>query len=209
MSIEIEKKFLFKKEFFNEVTAGLKPTEITQTYLKKFPTELKESTEFMHILKQHYEEHPEEKENFKSIIANCFLAPEKQTLHPELRVRAKDEKNFCVTIKLPKSTDGLSRQEFEFDISKEMYNLFLTQKKGNTIKKNRYKVPGENNLIYEIDIYQGVLKGLATVEVEFPNEEIANAFQKPEYFGKNVTSDKSYKNAQLAEHGIPSGPDFV
>lgn len=121
----------------------------------------------------------------------------------ERRVRAINNKKFVMTVKRPKSENGLIREEIEKEISKEDYELFLKQQIGTQIKKSRYKIPAENGLTYELDIYEGELTGLLVVEIEFENEEIANSFTKPAWFGNEVTSDKRYKNASLAKNGMP------
>lgn len=127
----------------------------------------------------------------------------------ERRVRSINNETFIMTIKRPKSSDGLVREEIEKEISKEDYELFLHDKIGTQIQKSRYKIPGENGLTYELDIYGGELKGLMVVEVEFTDrdgltaEEVARSFVKPDWFGKEVTSDKDYKNASLAKKGMP------
>ena len=134
------------------------------------------------------------------LVQTYLAAPEGQ----ERRVRAINNERFVITVKIPQvSSNGLIRQELEKEISKEDYELFLHQQKGTQIKKKRYKVPAENGLTYELDIYEGELDGLMVVEVEFPTEELADSFEKPDWFGKDVTSNKAYKNASLAEKGMP------
>lgn len=63
-------------------------------------------------------------------------------------------------------------------------------------------IPIENDLIAELDIYSNQLEGLSTVEVEFPSLEVATNFQAPEWFGIDITSNKSYKNKNLAKIGF-------
>jgi len=127
----------------------------------------------------------------------------------ERRVRSINNETFVMTVKRPKSSDGLVREEIEKEISREDYELFLHSKIGTQIKKSRYKIPGENGLVYELDIYDGELKGLKVVEVEFTDtpdftaEELANKFEKPHWFGREVTANKEYKNSSLAKNGMP------
>ena len=63
-------------------------------------------------------------------------------------------------------------------------------------------IPIENDLIDELDIYSNQLEGLSTVEVEFPNLEVATNFQATEWFWIDITSDKFYKNKNLAKIGF-------
>ena len=135
------------------------------------------------------------------LVQTYLEAPEGQ----ERRVRAINNEKFVVTVKIPKvSSNGLIREELEKEITKEDYELFLSQQKGTQIKKKRYKVPADNDLTYEVDIYEDELEGLLVVEVEFPTEELANNFEAPDWFGKEVTDNKAYKNASLAMHGLPA-----
>ena len=55
----------------------------------------------------------------------------------------------------------------------------------------------------EIDIYGAELTPLRVAEVEFSSVEESRGFEIPDYFGPEVTDDKTYKNASLAVDGIP------
>ena len=54
----------------------------------------------------------------------------------------------------------------------------------------------------ELDIYYGELEGLITVETEFKSEKEANEFIVPNWYGKEITYDKRYKNKNLARCSI-------
>ena len=67
----------------------------------------------------------------------------------------------------------------------------------NIIEKYRIKIPIDNGLIAELDIYCGKLEGLVTIEVEFTGEEQINKFNKPIWFGSQI--DKNvFSNANLS-----------
>ena len=70
------------------------------------------------------------------------------------------------------------------------------------ISKNRYFV-NEGNHVYEIDIFEGKLKGLACLEVEFPTKEEADNFIIPSWIVKEVTEDIRYRSSYLAKNSIP------
>lgn len=115
----------------------------------------------------------------------------------EVRVReiVKGKKaSYVMTIKSEKSHGGTSRTEVEFDISKDIYdrvisnNLFV----GNKLMKDRYKIPIENGLVAELDIFKGELEGLVVVEVEFENLEQADNFIPPKWFGSDITENTIY-----------------
>ena len=106
---------------------------------------------------------------------------------PEIRIRSIDNEEFKFTIK---SDVFLTREEFEVDIPEEIFNI-LKGKYVGCIKKTRYFING-----FELDIYDDF--EFATVEVEFESEEEANAFVPPEWFGKDITDNKHFKNKNLA-----------
>lgn len=76
--------------------------------------------------------------------------------------------------------------EIENSIQENDYNELIENKISNVIKKTRLVIPIEENLNVEMDVYYGYLEGLLTAEVEFPNEEIANHFKKPEWLGEEI-----------------------
>ena len=123
---------------------------------------------------------------------------------PEMRIRARTgyRNDFYMTIKIPLDNTGLSRQEIEFFISEDEYNELLKKKVDNTIFKTRYEF-WVNGHYVAVDIYKEDLAGLAVSEVAFKSVEAANAYNPPEWFGKDVTSDKRFKNASLAKNGLP------
>ena len=118
---------------------------------------------------------------------------------PTIRIRQSNTDYFLTV----KGEGHLAREEFEMSITEKQYQSL--QKKSDTppVIKKRYYVPLENDVVAEIDFYEGNLEGLITTEVEFPSEELANAFIAPDWFGKDVTFDYRYKNTNLSLHGIP------
>lgn len=76
--------------------------------------------------------------------------------------------------------------EIESHIQEKEYNELLKNKVSNMIVKKRMVIPIENKLNVELDIYEDYLDGLLTAEIEFPNEEIDNNFEKPEWLGEEI-----------------------
>lgn len=123
---------------------------------------------------------------------------------PEIRIRKIDNgKEYTFTVKTNITSDGMTREEMENNITEEEYNKLLQKKEGNTIYKTRYQFL-EKNYLLAIDIFSGELEGLAYLEIEFENKEEANTFVTPDWVIKDVTSDLNYKNGYLARYGIPS-----
>jgi len=122
---------------------------------------------------------------------------------PEIRIRRiNNGQSYTLTIKSNMSVDGLIRDEVEYNITKESYDLLLLKKEGNTIYKTRYQLY-DGDLLREIAIFKGDLAGLVYMETEFENEDQAIKYQDPSWVIKDVTSDKRYKNQSLAQYGIP------
>ena len=114
---------------------------------------------------------------------------------PVLRIRKKND-TYILTYKGP----GLmQREEVEFPLTKEAYEKLLTKTEGNIITKTRYKIPEQHNLTIELDIFSGMFEGLFLAEVEFPDEETANRYTPPEWFGKEVTHTNSFHNSTLSK----------
>lgn len=122
---------------------------------------------------------------------------------PVVRIRKSNE-NYYLTYKsrlnMKKETidHTLSSEEVELPLTKEAY-LHLREKVDNhLITKTRYMIPIEGDLIVELDVFHGCLEGLVFAEVEFASIDQAKSFTPPEWLGKDVTSDKRYKNNYLA-----------
>ena len=109
------------------------------------------------------------------------------------RVRVRGDKGY-LTIKGPSLDGGLSRFEWEKEISTcEAWEL-LKLCHGGIIDKVRYLVKhGEH--IFEVDEFLGDNEGLVVAEVELGS--IDEVFEKPAFLGKEVTGDKRYYNSSL------------
>ena len=126
-----------------------------------------------------------------TIIRQGFLntAPERT-----VRIRQKGDKGF-LTIK--GKNEGIARQEFEYEIplneAQELLNMCLPH----LIEKERFIVL-ENDLIWEIDVFEGNNKGLIVAEVELEN--IAQTIILPAWVGQEVSDDIRYYNSNLSQH---------
>ena len=114
----------------------------------------------------------------------------------ELRVRRKDGSDSVLTVKAGK---GKSRVEQEFELDAPAFESLWPFTVGRRLRKIRHRIPGEGGLTLELDSYLGWLRGLFTVEIEFPTLEVSRDFQPPKWVGKEVTDDPSYKNQALAQ----------
>lgn len=114
---------------------------------------------------------------------------------PVIRIR-KDDENFELTYK---SKGLMIREEYNLPLTKEAYEHLLLKIDGRLIKKRRYMIPLEGNLMIELDIFEGDLAPLVLAEVEFPDEESALSFTPPDWFGDDVTFSGEYHNSRLSQ----------
>jgi CYTH domain-containing protein/CHAD domain-containing protein len=100
---------------------------------------------------------------------------------------------------------GETRAEHEIALYKEQFEALWPLTAGRRLVKTRRLVPlGAGGLEAEVDVYEGALAGLVTVEVEFSSAQQAHSFQPPGWFGTELTGDPAYANQSLATHGLPA-----
>lgn len=120
----------------------------------------------------------------------------------ETRFRKIGDK-FFTTQKYGK---GLVRQEIESETTQEMFEIALENSIAMPIKKNRFSFK-INNLPCNIDVYNDMLEGLITLEIEFLTEQDARNFVIPNFIKNSIkaeiTDDERYKNKNLALFGLP------
>ena len=129
-----------------------------------------------------------------------FLSIEQAYISFEPTIRIRKIANldkYILTIKSSSIDGGLSRQEYEIDITNCQYEELLNKKEGNVLNKNRYKIP-YNKYTLELDIFNGTYSGLAYIEIEFNTTEEAKSFVPLAWFKKELTGDKKFTNASLA-----------
>ena len=110
-----------------------------------------------------------------------------------VRVRLRDKQAF-LTIKGPSRDGGLSRYEFEKEITIDEGLSLLTLCEPGVIAKDRWLVTSGKHT-FEVDEFFGENEGLLLAEVELsaPDEP----FEKPSFLGKEVTGDRRYYNSSL------------
>ncbi|WP_392534870.1 CYTH domain-containing protein [Nostoc sp. C117] len=112
-----------------------------------------------------------------------------------VRLRVVGEKSY-LTIKGP--TIQYSRLEFEYPIpTKDAQEMLETLCERPFIEKIRYKIEF-GGLIWEIDEFDGVNKGLILAEVELSNE--TQQIELPTWIGQEVSDDSRYFNSNLVKH---------
>ena len=111
-----------------------------------------------------------------------------------VRVRATEVTGY-LTIK--GITEGLTRDEFEYEIPLADALALLQLCERPAIEKKRYIVPnGAHD--WEVDVFEGVNEGLVVAEIELGSED--EAFDKPNWLGNEVSGDRKYSNSALSLH---------
>lgn len=116
-----------------------------------------------------------------------------------VRLRTDDETGECgkgyLTIKGPSQNGGLSRYEFEKEISIDEALSLMKLCESGIIDKVRWLVPTSDGHTFEVDEFHGDNEGLTVAEVELAAED--EAYERPDFVGEEVTGDRRYYNSQL------------
>lgn len=126
-------------------------------------------------------------------IEQTYLAIDE---NQEIRVRrivdlATDKVSYTHTFKLG---NGLSREEIEYSISEGIYEQIVQAFRLVPLTKNRITAEWDGRVV-EIDSYDQIK--LTVLEVEFDSEEAANTFVAPEWFGRDISSERQYSNKKV------------
>jgi len=113
-----------------------------------------------------------------------------------VRIRINGEKGF-ITIKGAADKSGVSRYEWESEISLADAAELLEICEPGVIEKIRYYIPS-GDFTYEVDEFYGENEGLIVAEIELKSE--SDKFEKPEWLGIEVTGDRKYFNSSLIKN---------
>ncbi|WP_396152112.1 CYTH domain-containing protein [Flavobacterium sp.] len=113
-----------------------------------------------------------------------------------VRVRVKGDKGF-LTVKGKGNESGLSRLEWEKEITVDEAEQLLSICEKGVIDKIRYEIKMGIH-VYEVDVFSGENEGLIIAEIELTSE--SESFEKPDWLGQEVTNDEKYYNAYLSKN---------
>lgn len=113
-----------------------------------------------------------------------------------VRVRIKGQKGF-ITIKSIGNKSGVSRFEWEKEITVKEAKELLKLCEPGIIDKTRYNVKHGDH-IFEVDEFYGDNEGMTVAEVELSSED--EKFDKPDWLGEEVTGDVKYFNSMLMKN---------
>ena len=136
--------------------------------------------------------------SFKNEVDNMFVIKQgflNTSKERTVRVRVKGAIGF-ITVKGKSSEDGLSRFEWEKEISLEEANALLRVCEPGQIHKTRYEI-NVGNHIYEVDEFYDANEGLIIAEIELNSKD--EPFFKPDWLGEEVTGEIKYYNSMLVK----------
>jgi CYTH domain-containing protein/CHAD domain-containing protein len=136
-------------------------------------------------------------ESGRTEIEQGYLALDENA---EVRLR-RAGRDFLLTAK---TGHGEVRDEIEVPIEPGAFASLWKLTAGRRVSKTRHYFPLGGELLAEVDVYDGALDGLRTVEVEFGSGAAAERFRPPPWFGAELTGDARYANQTLATVGLPA-----
>lgn len=116
------------------------------------------------------------------------------------------ETTYVMTVK---GNGGLTRQECETPITHVTYTAITRGFARDRVLEKVRKCYKVGDLVAEVDVYGGHLEPLCVVEVEFPDEAAARAWEPCaalKEHGMEVTGDARFKNQNLAQLVAQCGP---
>ena len=161
---------------------------------------------------------PENLESYPChIIEQAYLNTD-----PVVRIRREDDSYYMTY----KGKGLLAREEYNLPLNEHSYYHLREKADGNVISKKRYVIPVEKpvfdmtylstinksidqiSLFVELDIFEAPFAPLIIAEVEFPDQEMAEAFQPLDWFSQDVTNDPAYHNSNLSKRKVQRLSDF-
>lgn len=131
----------------------------------------------------------EARKNFRIVQGYLCTDP-----HRTVRVRIKGSTGY-LTIKGKSNEGGISRFEWEKEITVNEAKALLSLCKDHVIEKIRYEVLVGKH-VFDVDVFEGHNKSLYLAEIELFEED--EPFQKPIWLGEEVTGDTRYYNSFLS-----------
>ncbi len=111
-----------------------------------------------------------------------------------IRVRIAGSKAY-ITIK--GNLQGISRDEFEYEIPVDDARQLMNLCEGNPVEKTRYNYLFAGKM-WEIDLFHGANNGLIVAEIELNSED--EPFEKPSWIGEEVSTESKYYNFNLSQN---------
>lgn len=114
-----------------------------------------------------------------------------------VRIRIRDDRAY-LTIKGPSLDGGLSRYEFETEVSVADAQDLMRICQPGIVQKVRWLVRAADGHVFEVDEFEGDNQGLVMAEVELGSAD--EPYEKPDFIGQEVTGDHRYYNSHLRSY---------
>lgn len=96
------------------------------------------------------------------------------------------------------AVDEQQRHEFEYAVNgADGEQMFACCTAPGVIAKTRFREPGGEGLVWDVDVFEAENRGLVVAEIEL--ERVDQAFSRPAWLGEEVTGDSRYLNTELAK----------
>lgn len=112
-----------------------------------------------------------------------------------VRIRVVENRGY-ITVKGISNASGMSRFEWEKELSLDEAQQLLRLCEEGMVEKMRYEVRVGKHL-FEVDEFLGNHQGLVLAEIELSQEN--EVFEKPSWLGDEVTGDQRYYNSYLSK----------
>lgn len=140
----------------------------------------------------------------KSVIKKVLLSQGymSRSENCTVRIRMSPEQAW-LTLKGPRQ--NISRSEFEYTIPlDDAKNMLQEFSHGRIVEKYRHFLEFAGHE-WVVDDFLGKNSGLVMAEIELPDED--TSFALPPWAGPEVSDNRRYTNAYLAEHPYSEWPD--
>ncbi len=132
-----------------------------------------------------------------SIIKQAYLNEDIECMVRVRIIASTNESNNAQAFLTIKGKNiGITRPEFEYEIPLSDAETMISEMCQKVITKIRYLIPAGSHF-YEVDVFENKLEGLIIAELELLNED--EAYEKPEFIGKEVSFDARYYNSNLIQ----------
>lgn len=144
---------------------------------------------------------PENLENYEHIeIEQSYLNKGGSPIR--LRKFKKDNKIKCIFSKKARSKEGCFECiEHNIELPENIYQELITAKEGRTLLKTRYKIPLNQGLIVDLDVFHGFFEGVCIAEIEYSSVEQANSYKIPDWL-EELTDFENMSNGYMATKAI-------
>lgn len=115
-----------------------------------------------------------------------------------VRVRIKGDQAWLT---LKANISNVSRHEFEYAIPLADAETIMSAMCPMLVEKRRHRIALGGH-VWEVDEFSGQNAGLVLAEIELSDE--AEAYDRPDWLGEEVTEDPRYTNAHLSRHPWPT-----